>query len=160
MDRSDWASGVAVAVVLCVLLASGPLASGLVRPSGTPTTVDDGNATVASVDVPTTEFEITPGRFGTNVTYLRIPDAEARLASVTDHPRLVYRIEIPALDAELTATKIVADRGTHRLHLRDYGMDPATVTNERYDATVSVRVQSFAVDRTVYRENVSVEVER
>lgn len=160
MDRSDWASTLAVAVVAVVLVASGPLAGGLVQPSGTPTTVDDGNATVASVAVPAENLEITPGRFGTDVSYLRIPDAEVRLASVTDHPRLVYRIEVPALDVELTATKIVTDRGTHRLHLRDYGMDPATVTNGSYDATVSVRVQSFGLDRTVSRENVTVEVGR
>lgn len=160
MDRSDWTSVLAVGVVALVLLASGPLAGGLVRPSGTPTTVDDGNATVAGVSVPTEALEISPGRFGTDVTYLRIPDAQVRLASVTDHPRLVYRIEVPALDAELTTTRIVADCGSYRLSIRDHGMDPATVSNDSYDATVTVRVQSFALDRTVYRENVTVEVNR
>ena len=160
MKSSDWASGLAVALVALVLVASGPLAGGFVQPSGTPTTVGDGNATVASVAVPTEDLSVSPGRFGTDVVYLRVPDARVDLSDVTEHPRLVYRIEVPALDASLTTTKIVTERGSYGLHVRDYAVDPDRVTNASYDATVSVRVQSFAVDHTVFRRNVTVEVRR
>lgn len=160
MDSSDWTSGVAVAIVLFVLLASGPVAGGFVQPSGIPTSVDDGTATVESVAVPTDELHVSDGRFGTAVSYLRVPDARVRLAAVSDHPRLVYRVEVPALDVDLTATRIVAERGTHDLHLRDHALEPDRVSNSSYEATVTVRVQSFAVDRTAYERNVTLEVRR
>ena len=160
MEPADWVSGVAVTIVVVVLVASGPLAGGLVQPSGTPTTVDEGDASVESATVPVEDLRISPGRFGTKVSYVRVPDATVDLAAVTDRPRLLYRVEIPALDADLTASKIVTDRGTHRLHVGDYGLDSGTVTNESYDATVTVRVQSFTVDRTILERNVTVAVDR
>lgn len=158
MDASDWASMLALVLVVAVLLASGPVAGGLVQPSGLPTTVDDGDATVANVDVASDDIHVSDGRFGTAVSYVRVPDAHVELASVVDHPRIVYRVEVPTLDADLTATRIVGDRGDHVLHVRDYGLDPTQVTESKYDATLTVRVQSFAVDRTVYERNVTVEV--
>lgn len=160
MDPSDWASGLAVAVVAVVLLASGPLASGFLQPSGGPTSLGEGDATVADVTVPTEDLVITSGRFGTNVAYLRVPDARIDLSAVTDRPRLVYRIQVPALDADISATDIVTDRGTYRLHIRDHALESGTVSAGSYDATVTVRVQSFTADRTVYRQNVTVEVQR
>jgi hypothetical protein len=158
MEASDWVSGLAVATALLVVLGSGPLGAGLVQPSGTPTTVGDGNATVATLAVTPADLHVSSGRFGTYVEYLRVPDARVDLAAVTGHPRVVYRVQVPALDADLTGTEIVTDRGRYTLGIGDYGLDPDAVSASTYEGRVTVRIQSFAVDRTVYARNVTVEV--
>lgn len=158
MTRSEQASGLAVGVVVIVLIASGPLAGGLLEPAGTPTTVGEGTATVADAAVDADGLAITPGRFGTDVSYVRVPDARVRLAEVSGHPRLVYRVEVPGVDADLTATEIVGERGRYRLHVSDYGFDSDRLSNGSYEGAVTVRVQSFTSDRTVLRRNVTVEV--
>lgn len=158
METSDWVSGLAVVTVIVVALGSGPLGAGLVQPSGTPTTVGDGNATVANLDVSPADLHVSSGRFGTDVSYLRVPDAHVTLASVSDRPRIVYRVEVPALDADLTGTRIVSERGEYELGISDYGLDPSSVTASSYEGRLTVRIQSFAGDRTVYERNVTVEV--
>jgi len=160
MERSDWLTAVVVILVAVLLLGSGPLAGGLLQPSGTPTTLGDGDVEVGVVDVSTTEFVLTPGRFGTAVTYLRVPDAAVQLASVTDRPRLVYRVQVPALGVDRTVSTVVTDRGQHRLHLRAQALEPGTVEEDEYTGTVRVRVQSFSTDRTLYRQDVTIEVKR
>lgn len=149
----------AVGVVALVLVTSGALGGvGELEPSA----LDDGTATVAVETLPTERLHIDDGRFGTDVRYLRIPDASVRVSDVRGTPRVVYRVEIPALDVDQASSTLLtddADRavripGTHR------AFESGEVREDRYAATVSIRIQSFSVDRTVVTVNETVEVRR
>ncbi|MBX0295508.1 hypothetical protein [Haloarcula nitratireducens] len=156
MTRRYLLTGVALFVVV-VSVATGPL-TGVDVTEQRVTEFGDGTATVESVAVDTGAIRVTDGRFGTGVSYLRVPTATVAVASVTDRPRLVYRVSVPALDVELTETTVVTKPGTHRLAPDDRGMARGTADGSSYTGTLAVRVQSFTTDRTVYRENVTMEV--
>jgi len=148
-----------VAVLAVTLVLTGPF--GVVdATTRNPTTVGDGqaNATVERLD--TDEMVIDSGRFGTQVSYLRLPDATVSVSDTVGQPRLVYRVVVPALGVDSVATEVLSagQSGTLRLELRDRGLDPAAVTEDQYRATVTVRVQSFERDRTVFETNETVEV--
>ncbi|NLV08525.1 hypothetical protein ACAH01_03520 [Halomicrobium sp. HM KBTZ05] len=149
----------AVAVVAVTLLLTGPF--GVVDATArNPTTVGDGraNATVERLD--TSGLLVEGGRFGTGVDYLRIPDATVAVSDIEGRPRLVYRVSVPELGVDRTTTKLLSggQSGTVRLGMRDRGLDPDSVTEQRYRATITVRVQSFEYDQTVFETDETVEV--
>lgn len=147
-----------VAVVIAVaLVVTSPLVGADVTGSG-PTTFGDGTATVSAVDVDTATLAVTPGRFGTDVDYLRVPDAVVQVESVEGRPRLLYAVDVPALDVSLTEQVVFTDPSTYRLDPDDRAFERGRLNNRSYDATLTVRVQSFTGSTTVYRENVTVEV--
>lgn len=149
-----------VAVVVFALVLSSPLFGISLTESGPPATVGNGNATVTSVDIDAESIRITPGRFGTDVSYVRIPDARVDVTRVDGAPRLVYRVEIPALNIDHDATKVLFGPETTTVRLDDVAVRPAELSADRYDARVTVRVQSYTVDRVVSNESVTIEVER
>lgn len=151
-----------LAVVLVVLVLSGPLV-GIV--DLTPETrgaaqLGDGTANVTVVGDPTADLAITPGRFGTNVSYLRIPTAVVDVRRVDDRPRLLYSVTVPKLDFERSVTEPLDEGvdGRVRLSMSDRAFAHAKIRNESYRATVRVRVQSFEGTRTVYQRNTTVPV--
>ncbi|WP_135305678.1 hypothetical protein [Haloarcula amylovorans] len=156
MTRRYLLTSVALFVVV-VSLSTGPL-TGVDVTQQRVTEFGDGTATIGAVTVDTAAFRVTDGRFGTGVSYLRLPTATVTVTSVTDRPRLVYRVVVPALDVELTETTIVTKPGTYRLAPDDRGMARGTADRSDYSATLTVRVQSFTTDQTIYRENATVEV--
>lgn len=158
MASSTAVSLAAAGVVVATLALTSP-AVGVVDPGGAPTELGEGTATVDEVTV-AGDHTVTAGRFGTGVAYLRIPDATVRLSSVEGRSRLVYRVDVPALDFERVASRPVSSDtgGSVTVGMADRAFTSRTIDRERYRATVTVRVQSFAVDRIVFRENVSVEV--
>ncbi|MFB6308627.1 MAG: hypothetical protein ABEH35_04785 [Haloarculaceae archaeon] len=160
MDAVRTVEWLAVGLICLLLLASGPLVGGGV-PERVPSEVGDGNATVTVESFPADQFRIDRGRFGTNVSYLRIPDIHLFVASVRGTPRLVYRIELPALGVDRVATDILTSRarGDRRLTAQDRAIPYRDLDNETYRATVTVRVQSFDVNYDLVRRNVTVEVE-
>lgn len=148
-----------VAFLAVTLVLTGPF--GVVDATArNPTTVGDGqaNATVERLD--TDEIVIDSGRFGTEVRYLRIPDATVTVSDTVGQPRLVYRVVVPALEVDSVTTQVLQNgqSGQLRLGMRDRGLDPAAVSEDQYRATVTVRVQSFEGDRTFFERNESVEV--
>ena len=147
-----------LAVVIVVsLVATGPLVG--VDATGPPATeFGDGTASVADVTVDTGELAVTAGRFGTDDDYLRVPVAVVDVESVSGRPRLVYVVEVPALDLSLTEQAVLTSTSTTRLNPDDRGFERGSLANESYDATLTLRVQSFTESTTVYRENVTVEV--
>lgn len=154
MDRSDPVAGVAVLVAV-VLVAAGPL-TGVDATTAGPR-FNDGDATVETVTVDETALEVTPGRFGSEFAYLRIPPATVTVDSVTERPRLLYIVSVPGLDVEQTASVVVTGPGTYDLDIDDVALSDGTNAGV-YEATVTVRVQSFDTDRTLYRSSTSVEV--
>lgn len=148
-----------VAVLAVTLILTGPF--GVVdATAGNPTTVGDGRANATVERLATDEMVIDHGRFGTEVRYLRLPVATIGVSNTVGQPRLVYRVVVPALEVDAVTTRVLStgQSGTLRLGMRDRGLDPAAVTEEQYRATVTVRVQSFEQDRTVFERNESVEV--
>ncbi|WP_424017477.1 hypothetical protein ACOZ4N_16630 [Halorientalis pallida] len=150
------------AVVLVVLVLSGPLVGvvDLTPESRGAAELGDGTANASIVGDPTADLAITPGRFGTNVSYLRIPPAVVDVRQVEDRPRVLYLVSVPELGFERSVTEPLDERVDGRVTLRmdDRAFPHARIRNESYRATVVVRVQSFEESRTVYRRNVTVPV--
>ncbi|AJF25290.1 hypothetical protein SG26_05870 [Haloarcula sp. CBA1115] len=147
--------------VLVTLVVTGPLVGvDAVRPQ--PTTIGDGSATISSVQLPTSELRFTDGRFGTNVVYLRVPDASVSVDSVTGRPRLLYQVAVPALDISLEDEQVLSDgqSGTYRLAPGDRAVTPSSLERDVYRGTVLLRVQSFETAETIVAENVTVQVEQ
>jgi len=156
MDASRIVTLLSVAVVLGTLVVTGPLVGGTDAGRASPE-LGEGTATVESVQL-TGSPSFSPGRFGTGVVYLRIPDAAVEFASASGRSRLVYRVAVPALGFDRVGTASVDPGTTHRgVGMSDRAFAPDTLDRDRYRVNVTVRVQSFAVDRTVFHRNVTVE---
>jgi len=156
MDRRDLPRAVGV-VILAVLVVCGPL-TGIDATSERTSEFGEGTATVNSVSVPAGELRVTPGRFGTQVAYLRVPPATVDIASVSERPRLVYLVEVPSLDVSLVTTAVVTESKSYRLEPSDRGLSRNRLRSGPYRARLRIRVQSFEMDRVVYDRNVTVEV--
>lgn len=147
-------------LVVATTVASGAAFAGDHRSA--PAAFGGGTATASVERLPADEVRIDPGRFGTDVPYLRIPDVTMHVTDVSGRPRVVYDVRVPALDAKAVSTRPLADRGPGRLEVRgvDHALDPGAVSQDRYGATVRVRVQSFDAVTTAASTNTTVEVER
>jgi hypothetical protein len=156
---SQVAAALTVAIVLAGGLLSGPL-FGVGPPDSTE--LGEGTASVASVSIPVEEVVVNEGRFGTGTWYLRVPDATVAVDGVEGDPRLVARIEVPGLNVDSTDTKqlTAGATGRHRLALGSIPLGPNRPGGGPYRGRLTVRVQSFSVDQTVYNQSVAVEVER
>lgn len=151
-----------VGVIILTMVASGGIGGDGGAAASDPIALGDGTATASIESLPTDQFRFDDGRFGTGVTYLRVPDVRVHVAEVRGAPRLVYRVRVPALGVDDSATKLLGHDGrrTVRIHGVDRGFDPESISQDRYTAIVSVRVQSFETDTTILSVNESVEVER
>ena len=150
MDR--WVAFAGLFVVF-VLVGTGPLAG--VDVTSASSTFGDGTATVTEITVDRSALALTPGRFGTNVTYLRVPAATVAVDSVTDRPQLLYIVSVPGLDVQLIERQVVTGAGRYRLAPDDRAMPPGRADGT-YGAVLSVRIQSFTTDRTLARTTVAV----
>jgi len=147
--------------IVVTLLVTGPLV-GVDAVRTQPTTIGDGTASVTAVDVATSEIRITDGQFGANVAYLRVPDASVTVDSVSGRPRLLYQVDVPALDISLEDERVLSagQTGTYRLAPGDKGLSPSVLDQDAYNGSVRIRVQSFETEATIVAENVTVRVER
>lgn len=152
-----WVVGV-ICLTAVAAGVTGGLGAGAV---GAPTQVGDGTANVTVTSLPSERIHLDRGRFGTNVTYLRVPDARVRVTDVRGTSRLLYRVQLPALDIDAVSRTYITtgDDGAHTLRGPTQGIEFRSVPEPRYDATVTIRVQSFEIDKTVVRVNATVEVE-
>jgi hypothetical protein len=157
MDASHTVTLLSVAVVLGTLVVTGPLVGG--SDAGRATTdLGDGTATIERVQL-TDSPSFSPGRFGTGVVYLRIPDVAVEFSSTRGRSRLVYRVAVPGLGFDRVGTAAVDPGTIHRqVEMSDRAFAPDALDRDPYRVNVTVRVQSFAVDRTVFRRNLTVEV--
>ncbi len=150
--------GAAVVLVLGALLLSGPV--GLFAPAPTPS-VGDGDAAVTVVAPTGDELPLTPGRFGTDVSYLRLPDLVAEVRDVTGSPELVYRISVPALGVEERVHHVLGREtdGRVRLDLDHRGLPRDALSASEYEGRIIVRVQSFETERTIVNRSIQVVVD-
>jgi hypothetical protein len=154
MDAARAGTVLSVTLVVATLVATGPLVGP--GPGDSGSGLGEGTASVEEVSLGT-GASMTPGRFGTGVVYLRIPVARVALSDVEGRSRLVYRVAVPELGFDRVGTRTVAPGSTRAtVGMSDRAFAPATVNASTYRVRVSVRVQSFAIDRTVFDRNVSV----
>lgn len=162
--------GIVVAgLVVIGLLAAGP------SWASTPE-LGDGTANVPIVAPPelgdTTgseplELMTTAGRFGTEATYLRIPDLAVDASNVEGSPRLVYSLQVPALDVDRVESRLIPGPGRLRVPMDDHAYPPPDYHADvpglpdpgTYEGRVTVRVQSFSTDRVVVNRTVEVTVQ-
>ncbi len=151
-DERITSTRLVVGGILAMLVLTGPL--GIVDVTGERVALDDGTATL-SVDQPDSEaIRITDGRFGTNVSYVRIPDLLVTVEELQGQPRVLYIVKVPALGISADNRRLVESEGRLRVPLRD-----RAVTGEvsgTYEGRVIVRVQSFSGMRTISNRTIEV----
>jgi len=156
VSRESGAALLTIGVVLFVLVLSGPV--GGVDLSGEPATLGEGNASASVVEPTTDSLTVSPGRFGTNATYVRIPDAVLNVETVRGHPRVLYAVTIPELGVDKQTHRYIEGTGRLRLPLSDRAL-PARPSAGTYDGRLLIRVQAFGYDRVVLNRSVEVSVE-
>lgn len=143
---------VVVAVILVGMLLSGPV--GGVDLAREQLSLGDGTASVTVVEPDEETIRVTEGRFGTNVSYVRIPDLVVDVTNVDGQPRVFYQVSIPELGIEKQNDKIVRSTGRLRVPISDRAVsgDVATPTTAR----LVVRVQSYSGGEVVLNRTVEV----
>lgn len=145
---------------LFIVLAT--LAAGLA--GSQPATLGDGTATVDVVEPTRDTLETAPGRFGTTVSYLRLPDLVADVSNVSGRPRLVYSVRVPALELDRQETRLIHGEGRLAVAMADRAYPPRASADDglpdpgTYDGRLVVRVQSFSSDRTIVNRTIEVQV--
>jgi hypothetical protein len=144
---------IVVAVVVFVMLLSGP-GSGLdfARDSAS---LGDGTASVTVVQPTDDQVRVTEGRFGTNVSYLRIPDLVVDVTALDGRPRVLYQVTVPELGIQKQNDDIVRSTGRMRVSISDRALPPGTDAGGT-TARLVVRVQSFTGQSVVMNRTVDV----
>lgn len=162
MARSRTLVYAAVGCILAVTLVSGPLvpAVDFTRAAPEQGTIGEGNATVEVVSAPD-RARLARGSYGSGSYYLRVPDATVRLTDVTGQPMLVYKLRLPSEGYTRATTHFVsaAQAGPYALSLDRDSWMPEDVERDRYEGELLIHLRNGDGDRTVYRGNVTVEVE-
>lgn len=150
------ASSAVVGCILAVVLLSGPV--GGIDLTGEQPQLGDGTASVTVKQPDTETIAVTDGRFGTNVSYVRIPDLVLSVSDLSSQPRVVYTVRIPGLDVEKSTTRLVHSTGRLRVPLADQALVPK-VESGTYRGQIIVRIQSFSGGETVLNRSVRVVAE-
>ncbi len=155
MSEGDYASlpQIAVAVVLVGMLLSGPV--GGVELVGEQPSLDDGTATVTVVEPTADPIRVTAGRFGTNASYVRIPDLVVDVTNIDGQPRVFYQVTIPELNIRKQNDKIIQSSGRLRVPISDHTV-PKEATLDGTTARLVVRVQSYSGGEVVLNRTVEV----
>ncbi|MEF8785937.1 MAG: hypothetical protein V5A45_08390 [Haloarculaceae archaeon] len=146
-------SQIAVAVILVGMLLSGPV--GGVELVGERPSIGDGTASVTVVEPTAETIQVTEGRFGTNVSYVRIPDLVLDVTSVDGQPRVLYQVTIPELGIKKQNDKLVRSTGRLRVPISDHTV-PKEKTLDGTTARLVVRVQSYSGGEVVMNRTVEV----
>ena len=156
VSRQSGAVLFTVGIILFVLVLAGP--AGGVDLVGEPTTLEDGNASATVVDGSTDGLTVSEGRFGTNVTYVRIPDATLDVERVRGQPRVVYSVTVPNLSVDKQSRRYIESTGRLTVPMSDRAL-PNRPDAGTYQGRVLIRVQSFGYDEIVLNRSIEVTVE-
>lgn len=143
----------AVALVLFGMLLSGPV--GGVDLAREEPSLGDGTASVTVVEPDDGPVVVTEGRFGTNVSYVRIPDLVVDVTSVDGQPRVFYQVRIPELGIEKQNDRVVRSTGRLRVPVSDRAV-PKGAAVDGAKAHLVVRVQSYTQGAVVLNRTVEV----
>jgi hypothetical protein len=156
VSRQSVAALFVVCGVLFVLVLAGPV--GGVDIVGEPATLDDGNASVTVVADSVDSLTVSKGRFGTDVTYVRIPDAVVDVDRVRGRPRVVYLLSVPNLSVDKQSRRYIESPGRLTIPMRDRAL-PERPAAGTYRGRVLIRVQSFGYDDVILNRSIEVTVE-
>lgn len=152
------------ATALClvaVAVIAGPLVPwvDLTRPQGGEHLVCDGGTATVSVVEPPGGVSLEAERFGAGTYSFVAEDAVVNVDTVKGCPRLVYRLEVPALGVDARQVVFLEghDGGEVVLSPPPAAVPPDEVNRTAYDGTVVVELQGDA-NEELYRANVTVEV--
>lgn len=161
MKESRWAAGLAVAVVLAVTIAAGPLVTAVdLTGQAHPVPAGHGTADVRLLDTPH-RATLVRGAFGSGTYHLEAPAAHLTVGAVRGNPLVEYVVRIPAIglaDVHEYHLRRTPNR-TVGLTNRPFEVSPTKVNRDAYNATVEIRLQSDAY-RRLYRGHLDVEVVR
>jgi hypothetical protein len=144
---------VVVGVILFVMVLSGP-GSGIDF-SRDRASLGDGTASVTVVEPTGDDVRVTDGRFGTNVSYVRIPDLVVDVESVDGRPRVFYQVTVPELGIRKQNDAIVRSTGRMRVSISDRAVPPGAEIGGS-TARFVVRVQSYTGGTVVMNRTVGV----
>lgn len=144
---------IAAALVLFGMVLSGPV--GGVDLTRDRSSLGDGNASVTVVEPAGGPIEITDGRFGTNVSYVRMPDLVVDVERVDGRPRVFYQVTVPELGIKSQNSAIVRSAGRLRVPISDTAV-PRHAAPDRTTARLVVRVQSYSGGEVVVNRTVEV----
>ncbi|XGI82882.1 hypothetical protein ACEU6E_06245 [Halorutilales archaeon Cl-col2-1] len=120
---------------------------------------NQGSVSVKQVSLSSKVFKLEPGMYGSETYYLHTPSATVEIREITGSPILVYKMEIPELGYTGTSLRFMEEkRDSLKLSLRRNGFSPDEIQNNSYNGTVSVLVRNGNSTRSLYSDNVSIEV--
>lgn len=162
-DRSTARSLVraTAACLLAVAVVSGPLVPGvdLTRPEDADHLVCEGGSASVDLAEPPGGFTLEADRFGAGTYTFSGEDAAAEVETVEGCPRLVYRLQVPALGVDSRKVHFLSadDGGTVVLSPPSPSVAPDDVDRDAYEGTVTVELHGDT-RRVLYRENVTIQV--
>jgi hypothetical protein len=143
---------------------SGPLV-GAVELTGEggfdPADLDEGRATVANATLPD-QATISRADFGAETLYLEVPAATIDVEDVSGRARVSYKIAIDDLGFSRGTTHFLGQDsvGGYELTMERVSFDPNRITEDRYDATLTIEIFEGETVRTIATRNVTVAVNR
>lgn len=160
MNRSDR-----VLLVVACLVCLGVVTSGVVdygsSPSSPSPTRGSGTADVTVESVPASEVTLTRGMFDSGTYHLDAPPAYVTADRVDGNPVVKFALDVPALGLiDATFYELHGRAGdTVALSFSKNELSPKRVTDDEYDATLSVWLQEEGGRfTTLYQRQITVEV--
>ncbi|WP_276247911.1 hypothetical protein [Haladaptatus sp. YSMS36] len=167
MEPERVVASATVLVLLVVTVLSGPLVGAIdLTPAPKESTpeapIGSGAVDVTVHSIPTDGVALVRGQYGAESFYLRVPDAQIQVGSVTGQPMVVYKVRIPELGYTHGTTLFLSpeDTGNKSIALQQKALAPGRVTADEYDAELIVLVRAGGEERELARQPVTVEVRR
>lgn len=167
MDADQALVATTVAVIVAVVLASGPLVGTVdltperATDAGADVPLGNGTAAVSVVSVPDT-VRLDRGEFGANAYAVRVPNATVAVATAEGRPFLNYKLRIETLGHTTSALYEIGDRANDRiaLTLDPRPIAPDEVNRTEYAGELVVVLTDDRGRRVLYRGTITVEVAR
>lgn len=152
--------GVFVFFLALSAIVSGPFV-GAVDLTRAETPPGTGTAEVTVESVPAADIVLERGEFDAGRYHLTALPAVVSVGSVEGNPVLRYSVDIPNLWFTVSSRYELAGSGGDRVELRPNpsGVSPQRVTQDRYNATVSIWLQTDDLQRDLVQQQIVIEVE-
>lgn len=164
MNLRQMTVATSVAVIVLVTLASGPLVGAVDfttevdrGPSGD---TGEGSADVTVLSLPDSAT-ISEGRYGSQKSYLRVPDATVDLQNVTGEPLVQYELDIPEMGYSTATTAFLSPgmSGQQTLEITRVAFEPGEITRSQYNATLSIALRANGNKTVIQSRAIVIEVE-
>lgn len=152
--------GTAVAIVVLVTAATGPLGPLAIPEEQSTQSLGEGNATVVVQSVPD-RIPLERGRYGNDEYHLRVPDAEVTVSNLTGNPILNYNLAISELGTSQSSLHFLgeAGEGQMRVGMRERTLAAPEIEQDSYEARLKLVLRANDTERVLYNETATIEVE-